>query len=117
LKPILGKPFILGQLREASSAYTRITAENIETPDNIDLRKLVETILTWRVIQTAPGDSEVTPEASFRAAWEADNFSNKLTSIMREPIGVTGLAERLGIRPPTLAQVLRTARRTAQPLA
>jgi hypothetical protein len=96
MKSIIEKSTIIAEVFNVSKAYARVAGLRLETADSDDLCLIVSSILRWHTIQCAD-PSRVTDDAAFLARFEAANFAEKLLSRMSEPIGITGLATRLGI--------------------
>jgi hypothetical protein len=101
MKGIIEKSTIVAEVFNVSRAYVRVAGLTLETADNDDLRLIVSTILRWQSVQCGE-PSRITNDAAFLARFEAANFAEKLLSRMSEPIGITGLAARLGIVSPAV---------------
>jgi hypothetical protein len=114
---------VLAQARLAARAYARIAGGVIDQLDNVEvryLRYIVARILEWRIVQASTSSRVVTDGAATLARWEASNFSGKLQSGMRVKKGINTLAAELGLRAPSLDEVVAKSagsrRSTANPL-
>jgi hypothetical protein len=102
---VLNKDSVLTEVREASRAYARIAGRPTDTIEDDDVRFVVRCVLRWRAMQSG-SSQEIAEDAAYLADFQASNFGEKLCSGMIEPIGILGLASKLGIREPTTREAL-----------
>ena len=105
--PMLDQSFVWRQALLASAANEHLPAQGVESIDSPALREFVQIIQVWRVIAKADNDQRVSDDAVMSARTLEGIWSEKLQSLMTEPVGIADLSRRLGIKAPSLDQALQ----------